>query len=149
MGFPPTGGGFCKEPEHTRRIFSALLQFTDEGARRCLPGPAGLSCRVTFELFADKLDRLGQSRGAEAKSALDEAGLTLSVTRNVEGRGLPFAERAHHLEALDGRVGRLERLEAPDRSDQLLQLAVVSLDDVVEILDLSVLRLLRTPALLF
>ena len=111
-------------------------------------GSVGLSRRLEFEPFVDKLNRLGQSGGAEAKSALDEAGLTWDVTRDVEGRCLSLAERTHHLEALDRRVSRPQRLEASDRPDQLLQLAVVSFDDVVQVLDLSVLRLLRTPALL-
>ena len=109
-------------------------------------GSAGLLGRFELELLADKLDRLGQDRGAETEGALDDAGLAADVTRDVEGRRLSLAERAHHLEALDRCVGSLQRLEASDRSDQLLQLSVVSLDDVVQVLDLSMQRLLPTLA---
>jgi hypothetical protein len=61
---------------------------------------------------------------------------------------LAFAERAHHLEALDRCIRRLQLLEASDRTNQLLQLAVVSLDDIVQVLDLSVQRFRGTLALL-
>jgi hypothetical protein len=93
----------------------------------------GLSGRFEFEPLAEKLGYLSQSGSAEAESALDDTGLTADIAGKVERRGLPLAERVHHLEALDGRVGRLQRLEASDRSDQLLQLAVAGLDDVVQI----------------
>ena len=116
------------------------------GARRRIGGSDGLSGRFELEPLAEKVDRLGQSGEAKVEGALDDAGLASDVAREVEGCGLPFPERAHHLETLDRRVGRLQRLEASDRPDQLLQLAVVGLNDVVQVLDLSVLRLPRTFA---
>ena len=41
--------------------------------------------RREIEVFANKLDHLGQSRGAEPKRALDDAGLAANVIRDVEG----------------------------------------------------------------
>ena len=84
-----------------------------------------------------KLHNFGENAGADSKSALDNAGLAQHVAREVEDRRLPFAQRPHHLKALDCRTGRLQRLETPHRADQLLQLAVVSLDDIVQVLDLA------------
>jgi hypothetical protein len=111
-------------------------------------GSDGVSGRSEFEPLAEKPDRLGQSRGAEAEGALDHAGLAADVAGEVEGCGLPLAESAHHVEALDGRVGRLQRLEPARRPDQLLQLAVVGRNDVVQVFDLPMQRVSRAPALL-
>jgi hypothetical protein len=95
--------------------------------KAAINGSDGFSGRFELEALVEKLDCLGQGRGAEAEGALDDAGLALDVAGKVEGCGLPLAESARHLEALDGRVGRLQRLEASDRPDQLLELAVVGL----------------------
>jgi hypothetical protein len=102
---------------------------------------------LDLERSVEKLDHFGQGRGAEAEGALDDAGLPENIADDVEGRCLCLAERAHHLEAFDRRVGRLERFEASDRLDQLLELAMIGLDNVVEVFDLPVLRIGRTPTL--
>jgi len=63
----------------------ALLQSLAYG-RAMLPlCSGGLLRRHRLEPFADKLDRLGQSRGTEAKCALDDAGLAADVIGDVEG----------------------------------------------------------------
>ena len=64
------------------------------GRAKLLIVSGGLLRRRELEPFADKLDGLGQSRGTEAKRALDDAGLASNVTRDVEGRCLSLAERA-------------------------------------------------------
>jgi hypothetical protein len=96
--------------------------------------------------LTDQLDGFAQRAGAETAGALDQARLANDVTRKVEDRRLAFAQRTHHLKALDRRGGRLHRFETAHRPDQLLELAVVGLDDVVQILDLSVLCVPRAFA---
>jgi hypothetical protein len=78
--------------------------------------------------------------------------------RFVLHQDLPTVLRCHiaAFEALGGvritskpvirRVGRPHRLETAHRPNQLLELAMVGLDDVVQILDLSVLRVVRALA---
>ena len=97
------------------------------------PSMRGIAGSLSDQDIADVAayySELGENAGADSKSALDNAGLAPHVAREVEDRRLPFAQRPHHLKALDCRIGRLQRLEAPHRADQLLQLAVVSLDDM-------------------
>ena len=132
-----------KSASHSR----ALLQSSGEGARR---RPAG-SEPVTPLRTRAAHRQTGPPRPGKChqdRRRVDNAGFAADVTGDVERRRLSFAERAHHFEALDRCVGRLQGLEASDRSDQLLQFAVVSLDDVVQVLDLSMQRLLGTSAFL-
>ena len=67
------------------------------GHNRALGWMSGHVKRPEFQPLADKLDSLGQDRGAETEGALDDAGLAADVTREIEGRCLTFAESAHYL----------------------------------------------------
>jgi hypothetical protein len=67
----------------------ALLQFSATGALSGQSGHGSLRCRE-IKLFADKLDHLGDGRGAKTEGALDNAGFAANVTRDVEGRCCPL-----------------------------------------------------------
>ena len=113
------------------------MQTAGLGAWMTLRERVAPSDGLEVEAFADELDHFGQSGSAKTEGVLNDAGLAAYVTCDVEGCGLAFSQRAHHLEAFDRRVGRLQRLEALDPPDQLLELAVVRFDDVVQVFDLS------------
>lgn len=90
-----------------------------------------------------------RAASAEAEGTLDDTRPAANIAREVEGGGLPLAQRPHHLKALDRRIRCSQGLEAAHRPDQLLQLAVIGLDNVVQIFDLTVEGILGTFALRF
>jgi hypothetical protein len=55
-------------------------------------------------------------------------------------------QRTHHLKPPDCRIHGLQRFETSHWANQLLQLTVISLDDIVQILDLSMHRVLSAFA---
>jgi hypothetical protein len=85
-----------RQLHHPRLCCKLLRRF----AKAAIGGSDGLSGRFGFKPLPEKLDRLGQSGGAEAEGALDDAGLAPDVAGRVEGCGLPLAESAHHLDPL-------------------------------------------------
>ena len=97
-------------------------------------------------MFPDEWDGIRERTGSDAKRAFDYASLPVDVLREVEDCRLALAQRTHHLKPPDGRIGGLQRFETPHWTNQLLQLTVIGLDDIVQILDLSVHRLLKAFA---
>jgi hypothetical protein len=64
---------------------AALLQTFAEVARGRDGGSVDLSGRSEREPFAEELDRLGDSGGAETEGALDDASLTADIACDVVG----------------------------------------------------------------
>ena len=117
---------------------AALLQIAGVGTRKPVLNRTARSDCFDFELLTDELDSLRKRAGSEPERTLHQAGFATDVAGDVERSGLPFAQRAHHFEALDRGVCCFQRLEAANRANQLLQLAMVGLQPVVQVLDLSV-----------
>jgi len=63
----------------------ALLQSLVEGAKAAVDRRVGLSGGLNPERGVEKLDHLGQGRGAEVEGTLDDAGLAANIAGYVEG----------------------------------------------------------------
>ena len=92
--------GRAHHPERTCNLYSitksqqaireALLQSFGSGRAKRSIGSGGLLRRHKLEPFADKLDGLNQSRGTEAKRALDDAGLASNVSVMLRADARPL-----------------------------------------------------------
>jgi hypothetical protein len=74
-------GLILRELSHSAIAATALLQISGGGAQRHLIGLPSL----LPGFGRNKLDRLGQSRGADAEGALDDARFPSDVMRDVKG----------------------------------------------------------------
>lgn len=65
---------------------------------------------LKFKLPADELHSLGGHAGSNVEGPFDKARLARYVTGDVEAGRLAFAERPHHLKALDRRAQAVLRV---------------------------------------
>ena len=90
------------------------------------------------KMLIEHVHGLGHDRGANAKCSFDQTHLSPDPWLQAPCPGLPFAQGAHHLEALDRGVGCRHRFETTHGLDQHLELAVVGLEHVVQVFHLPV-----------
>ncbi len=76
-------------------------------------------CCLTFDVLAKQRDGFGGLAWPDAEDALDDAGCTAHVTRQIEDCRLSLAQGAHHLKSFDRRTGCFQRLETAHGADQL------------------------------
>ena len=133
-------------PEYARGRFRLCCKLRVWVESDCGGALLQASSRVEAEPLVDEGDGLCERTRTEAESAFHDTRLAADVLGKVEDRRLTFSQRTHYFKSRDGRVGGLQRLETSHRADQLLQLAMIGFDDVVQILDLSMHRVLRSFA---
>ena len=89
-------------------------------------------------MLIEHVHGLGHDRGANAKCSFDQTHLSPDPWLQAPCPGLPFAQGAHDLEALDRGVGCRHRFETTHGLDQQFELAMVGFEHVVQVFYLPV-----------
>jgi hypothetical protein len=113
---------------------AALLQtLVTAGQRHPVWGSGSIG-----KMLIEHVHGLGHDRGANAKCSFDQTHLSPDPWLQAPCPGLPFAQGAHDLEALDRGVGCRHRFETTHGLDQQFELAMVGLEHVVQVFYLPV-----------